>query len=263
MTGAGTQNDSFIVDNWADFRTIDINSAEIFVRWADSENKIIDFNDILPEGFTEIIYIPANVDFNGWTFRNFHSTAGTAFYGVSNNSNINNLILENFYFTGQYLLHKVNCANCIFSGIAHGVSATCFGYSSNFTGCSANLRMHSGSESAVFSNSVCRNSDITLDITGNRFTISYDGKVYNSRFSGKIQIDGNNIMVSIGYSSVFNLISNKPLSCSSATGISVFNADTMPNPANANKNLVGLTSEQLKNAEYLYNMGFPIGYEND
>ena len=261
MTGSGVLNDPFIVDNWTDFRTIDTNSAEIFVRWADSENKIIDFNDIMPEGFTETVNFPANIDFNGWTLRNFHSTASTAFSGISSHSNINNLVLENFYYTRQYLLCRVNCVNCIFSGIAHGVSSIVFGYSSNFTSCSTNLRMHSESESTVFSGSQCRNSDIILDISGNRFTISYDGKVYNSRFSGKIQINGNNIMTNIGYSSVFNLNSNKPLSCSNASGISVFNADTIQKTTGSSQNLVGVTFEQLKSAEYLYNMGFPIGYE--
>lgn len=261
MTGSGTQTDPFFVDNWTDFMTINTNSAEIYVQWADSENKVIDFNEIKPEGFSETINIPAHVDFNGWTLKNFHSTASSAFVSVSsaNYSNVNNLILENFYFTGQFLLQYINFQNCIFSGICNGTSSIIFGKNSNFSRCSANLKMHSASESDVFSGSTCRNSDIILDISGNRFVITYDGKVYNSRFSGKIQINGANVLVNIGYSCVFNIESNKPISCSGATGISVFNADIAEKTSGSPNNLVGVTSEQLKNAEYLYNIGFPIG----
>lgn len=263
MTGSGTSSEPYIVDNWADFMTIDTSSAEIYVRWADSENKIIDFNDIQPEGFSETVKFPAHVDFYGWTLKNFHSTASQAFMGVSsvNHSSINNLVIKNFYYTGQYFMRYMNCWNCIFSGIANGVSSVIFGHSSNFSCCSGNLRMHSDSESNVFSGSTCRNSDMILDISGNRFSITYDCKVYNSRFSGKIQINGTNILLNIGYSCVFNLESNKPLSCSSATGISVFNADISEKTSGSPNNFVGVTSGQLKNAEYLYNIGFPIGVD--
>ncbi|MDE6424607.1 MAG: hypothetical protein K2K89_00460 [Ruminococcus sp.] len=266
MTGLGTENDPFLVDNWEDFSTIDTDSADVYVRWADGGNKIIDFNDTMPEGFSETVAIPAHVDFNGWTLKNFHSTASSAFMGVSssNHSNVNNLILEKFYYIGQYLLRCINFQNCIFSGICNGASPVIFGYYSNFSCCSANLQMHSDSELTVFLYSTCRNSDTILDISGNRCNIFFgsQNKAYNSRFSGKIRINSSsNILVNIGYSSIFNLDSNQPLACSGVTGISVFNADTAQKTSNSPNNFVGVTSEQLKNAEYLYSIGFPIGVD--
>lgn len=261
MTGTGTQADPFIVDNWADFSTIDTSSSEIYVRWADSENKVIDFNEINPEGFSTTVKFPANVDFNGWTLRNFYSTATRIFEGWSSSvlSNISNLILENFYFTGNQTLFYINFNNCIFSGIINSTSNANFGSYSKFSCCSANLKMHSGSQSNAFSYGECRNSDIVLDVTGNRFNITSNSSVYNSRFSGKIEVNSDNVTVSIGYSSVFNLESNRPLNCTAATGISVFNSDTAQKTAGSTANLTGVTSEQLKNAEYLYSIGFPVG----
>ena len=267
MTGSGTENDPFVVDNWTDFRTIDTNSTEIYVRWADAENKVIDFNNILPEGFSETVNLPAHVDFNGWTLKNFHSTtSSSAFKSVSssNHSNVNNLILENFYYTGQYLLSYIDFHNCVFSGICNSTYSVNFGYYSDFSSCSANLRMHSASESIVFAYSSCRNSDIILDISGKNCHIFFspNSKAYNSRFSGKIWLNNINvILVYIGSSSVFNLESNTPLSCPSATGISVFNSDTAQKTSDSSNNLVGVTSEQLKNAKYLHSIGFPIGFE--
>ena len=85
-------------------------------------------------------------------------------------------------------------------------------------------------------------------------------RVYNSWFFGKTGINRTNILLHIGYSSIFNLESNKSLSCSSATGISVFNADIAQKTGSPN-NLVGVTFEQLKNAEYLQSIGFPIEFE--
>ena len=261
MTGTGTQTDPFIVDNWADFCTIDTSSTEIYVKWADSENKVIDFNSIQPEGFTEVIKMPANVDFNGWTLRNFHSTASSAFEGASsaNHSSINNLVIENFYCTGRYIFAHINSRNGIFSGIANGVSAVTFGYYSDFSCCSVNLQMHSAAQMCIFSNSACEKSDIILDISGSRVNITSDCAAYNSRFSGKIQVNGNNVSISIGYSSIFNIVSNQPLHCPTSNGISIFNLDSAQNTSTSDKNLVGVTTEQLKDATYLASIGFPIG----
>ena len=59
MTGTGTQTDPFLVDNWTDFMTIDTNSAEIYVRWADTGNKVIKINDFVSG------VCPPDVNFSG------------------------------------------------------------------------------------------------------------------------------------------------------------------------------------------------------
>lgn len=78
-TGAGTQADPYIVDNWDDFLSVCNLTATTWIRWADADEKIIDFNEINPNGFTETIYLKGVIDFNGWELRNFYSTAQIAF----------------------------------------------------------------------------------------------------------------------------------------------------------------------------------------
>lgn len=261
MTGSGTQTDPYIVDNWVDFLAIDTTSSDIYVRWAESDSKIIDFNDIKPEGFSETISLPYNVDFNGWTMKNLHSTANNALAGISGSkpSKVYGLTLENFYFTGSTSFQYTEFKNCIFSGTAQSSSSlTLFAYSS-FANGAANVSLYGAAQITAFSYSACKNSDIVMTVTGNRFSITSYCNAYNSRFSGKIQVDSNeNVALSIAYSCVCNLEANRPLNASGST-ISVYNSDLAQ--AITSKNFIGCTTEQLKNAEYLYNIGFPIGID--
>ena len=66
MTGTGTQDDPFIVDNWEDFKTATayVNYGK-YVKWADSENNILKLED---NSSDSVSINSAQVDFNGWTF---------------------------------------------------------------------------------------------------------------------------------------------------------------------------------------------------
>lgn len=77
-TGTGTQDDPYIVDSWDSYYTLandeltgsgKYRSAKYY-KFADVDNKIVDFNDIKPEGYTSPLPGKVFVDFNGWTFRN-------------------------------------------------------------------------------------------------------------------------------------------------------------------------------------------------
>lgn len=74
-TGSGTQMDPYIVDNWDDFLSVCNLTASTWIRWADADEKIIDFNEINPQGYDSTIEIKGNVDFNNWELRNITSTA--------------------------------------------------------------------------------------------------------------------------------------------------------------------------------------------
>ena len=267
MTGTGTQADPYIVDNWTEFMMIDTNSAEIFVRWADAENKTIDFNDIMPEGFSATVNFPAYVDFNGWTLRNFHSTAK---YAIINQGNlIENLIFENFYITQCLMYGAFLLKNCIFSGIVQTTTNVTL-----FSGCglqnsSLNIRTNAKVNVTVFGGggfsspkTQITNSDVILDILCKALSIC-DATVKNSRISGKIQVvSSTNITLekTLSMSNIFNVESNYPLKYSSSS-ISVFNSDIAEKSSDSNASFVGVNSEQLKNAEYLYSIGFPIGID--
>ena len=268
MTGTGTQEDPLIVDNWADFCMIDTNSAEIYVKWADSENKVIDFNEINPEGFSETVNFPANVDFNGWTLKNFHSTANYAIK-INWGNLIENLIFENFYITSQTLFYGAFLLkNCIFSGVAQpSINVTLF-HGCGLQNSSLNIRTNAETNVTVFSGggfsspkTQITSSDIILDISCKGLKIC-ENSIKNSRISGKIQADTSSITLgnTSNMSNVFNLEPNRPLKYSSSA-ISVFNSDLAEKTSDSNKNFIGVNSEQLKNAEYLYNIGFPIGVD--
>lgn len=270
MTGTGTQNDPYIVDNWADFTAINTDSASVYVRWADTENKIIDFNDIRPDGFSESINIPGNVDFNGWTLRNFHSTSDNSL-SLSSNTTTENLILENFYINSEHLFYgNALLKNCIISGMIQASN-----YFRAFAGCglkncALNIKVNSTNFDLARGGGFLSpktqivNSDIILDVVcSGTYAVSLcDRIIENSRISGKIQSNASNVVLgdSSSMSNVFNLISNKPIKYT-GEAISVFNSDISEKSSDSSKSFIGVTSEQLKNAEYLYNIGFPIGIE--
>ncbi|MDE6665379.1 MAG: hypothetical protein K2K14_04210, partial [Ruminococcus sp.] len=57
---------------------------------------------------------------------------------------------------------------------------------------------------------------------------------------------------------VFNIQSNQPLDYQ-GKGISIYNSDIAT--ATQSGNFIGCTAEQLRNAQYLYDLRFPIGVD--
>lgn len=97
-SGTGTAADPYVVDNWTDFLTVCNISTSTYVKWADSENKVVDFNDINPRGFTNTIETKGNIDFNSWELRNMNSSARYVlkFTGTNNNKpTVQNLKITN------------------------------------------------------------------------------------------------------------------------------------------------------------------------
>lgn len=270
MTGSGTEQDPYIVDNWADFLTIDTTSS-VYVEWDKNiENKVIDFNNIQPEGFSETIFLPYSVNFTGWTLKNLHSTAVCVFSKPTGaeKSEIKNLTIENFYFTGNKAFSEISFENCIFSGIINAKGNHIFFYECLFVCSSLNAKANILSSGFTLilrtygGAAEIRNSDIVLDVTANAVIICDSGRLYNSRISGKIlsaSTSKSNITIYADYSCVFNLESNLPLYCSTPSTVSIYNSDLAT--ANTAKNFIGVTTEQLKDATYLASIGFPIGVD--
>lgn len=86
-TGTGTAADPYVVDNWDDFLTVCNISTTTYIVWDDAEEKVVDFNEINPQGYDSTIEIKGNVDFNGWELRSLTSTATYVlkFTGTNNN----------------------------------------------------------------------------------------------------------------------------------------------------------------------------------
>lgn len=261
MIGSGTQTDPFIVDNWTEFAGLaNLTTTEIYVKWADAENKIIDFNDIMPEGFSETIIFPANVDFNGWTLKNLCSSASVGIKGITTNqkSNILNLNVENFYFTGGTSFSYLDFENCSFAGQGYSTGSFFFSSQCFFKNCAINIQMYTNAQGCIFNSTNCKNSDIIINISGSRVMITKDCFLYNSRLSGTISVTSEPVNISIGYPCVVNVESNQVFKLISGAGVSVFNSD-LAGIFSVSSNLVGVNSEQIKNPEYLASISFPIG----
>ncbi len=268
MTGTGTKDEPYIVNSWEEYTSITSNTAYVEFD-PNAENKVIDFNEIQPEGFSSAVKFKDYTNFNGWTLRNFHSTASTVIT-TGNALNCSNLIFENFYWCpsakNAVLLDSNGSVtrqltNCIISG---EIQST---YSikrivPNLYESSMNIVANIADSLQVAANIV--NSEIIFDISATSVKIcetldSSPGKVLNSRISGKIQSSEN---VSAGTPesayNVFNIQSNQPLDYQ-GKGISVYNSDITT--ATQSGNFIGCTAEQLRNAQYLYDLRFPIGVD--
>ncbi|MDE6679597.1 MAG: hypothetical protein K2K02_11215 [Ruminococcus sp.] len=270
MTGTGTQADPYIVDNWADFMSTSKNAT--YIEWdKNAENKVIDFNEIRPQGYSTTVKMGGHTKYNGWVFKNFYSTASIALEFGSAGETISGVTFENLYWevsgSASYFLHcegnysnKSVFDNCIFSGRIAIPSAGCF-CSEIMRRCALNLSISSLSDTFRLSYENIENSDIILDIPNvNTFIVAYRN-VTNSRISGKISAT-TSVKICESSTSGYNIInfeSNQPLKYV-GFGISVYNSD-LAEKDSSSTNLIGCTPEQLKNAEYLYSIGFPIGVE--
>ena len=265
MTGTGTADDPYIVDNWEEYSSMG-SSAVIYAEFnPNAENKVIDFNEICPEGFSETVTFTRYTNFNGWTLRNFHSTAEKVVTtGVG--GKIANLNFENFYWcpsstANTYLFYDsgsngVKMTNCIISGQIQAPNKINSVIVGGLYESSLNIIANANDTFMVARNFI--NSDIVLDISSKSVSLCLS-KIINSRISGRIQSDET---VSAGSEesayNVFNIQSNQPFDYQ-GKGISVYNSDISSSVAS--ESFKGCTAEQLRDAKYLYDLRFPIGVD--
>ena len=261
MTGNGTQNYPYIVDNWADFRTINTSSTGIYVRWADTENKVIDFNNIQPEGFSEPVTFPANVDFNGWKFKNLRINSG----GIVHH-NIQNIIIEDFIFSSEYGFSNAiinaggNMENCVISGNIQYESSVSLLNNVTAVNCAFNVKIDTNSAFQLTNGTYrqFRNCDTALDITASEILLSYNYFSGQCYFRGNLNVTGNSpIRIESERGNIFDFYSNREIYYS-GDGLCVYNSDKISKTDISSSNMKPCTTEQLKDAEYLYSIGFPI-----
>lgn len=269
MMGSGTQTDPYIVDNWDDFVSVtNASTSAIYVKWADSDNKVINFNDIKPEGFDSSVYFPANVDFNGWTLKKFSSTAEKAIQYKDSAGIIENLILEDAYITSTYVFYGAwEFKKCQVSGRIHSNNLCYIFCAGGLSMCSVHFIVNIARQfkllsAGSFISYKCwaKTSDIIIDLTtaSKEVTIS-DTYLKNCRVSGRIQMgDAPYIFLGNSYSAsnIINVQTSVPLRCGGY--ISVFNSEIASSDS-FNDYFFPCTSEQLESAEYLSSIGFPIG----
>lgn len=272
MTGTGTQEDPFIVDNWADFMSI-TNKDNRYIEWdRNSADKVVDFNEIRPQGYSSTVSMGRYTKYNGWIFRNFYSTAINALNFGDAGKTIGELNFENFYWQvpsgASYFLtcstngdYKSVFDNCVFSGKIAVSGADVYFCSEYLSRCAMNIEVSCSANRFDISRYDIENSDIVLDIiTDKKCELTYYNAV-NSRFSGKISASSVSLNDSSGSGyNIYNLESDQPLKYI-GNGISVYNSDLATASEDGTGMLKPCTSAQLKDINYLKSIGFPIGAE--
>jgi len=263
MTGSGTENDPYIVETWEEFVSA-FNASSKYITFPD--DTILDFNEI--QNYSRKLTGRYNTVLgNGVNFRNITLETG-AFISATNKNTFDNMRFTNLYFTGDasFISSSNNndwCyfINCQFAGVFQGNSKfndsgdnLYFGKSLTSVGCGINLKL---SEQAVFRATAyscyCYNCQLTLDCESSAADTSIN--IYNSLIEGNIGGANRSIWA---VNCVLNANIETTFTNTNTGKVSVANADKIGENGAVN-GFVAVTSEQLKNAEYLSSIGFPIG----
>nr|DAV12370.1 MAG TPA: hypothetical protein [Caudoviricetes sp.] len=225
-TGTGKKDDPYIVDSWDSYYNLLQGSnryVAYYFKFADVDNKTVDFNDIKPEGYTVPIQCNGFTDFNGWTFRNLRminvisvfDTASRAETDKWNNAELKNGKFENMYIESTnnhfgfvsydafpwYWLHT-SFKNMSFSGtfVFKGTNSTnLIGYVNGYSGSGYTLYRYIGCSF---------NLDIVLPNDTTTINISDGCDVENCSFKLKTQ---SNAEIKIAYNTYKKIIYSKIL----------------------------------------------------
>ena len=263
MTGNGTQETPYVPESWQDFVTAcETSRAYVSVP----QGTVYEFNEIAPAGFSGTIAVKAlKIEGNGLIINNLRKT-GNTFLSVPYGAypKIYDINFTNMYFTSgtfSYTNDNYNSAiyfyHCRFSGEFYRSSIFCSGgkhcfeeISGTDKGCSLNLKFaensvfHSSSKGVSIYNG---NVKLSGESAGQMRTIY----AYDSQFTGKIPFS------SVAFQTADRCIFDMDIkNISSNGGTSVLNSDKL---TGTQSGFLTADSKQIRNAEYLRNLGFPIG----
>lgn len=287
VIGTGTQSDPYLVNNWTDFCSVkDENDKYIFWEDLPSSQKIVDLNDEVPGGYTESFKISsASIDFNGWTIRNLTIEApGLAINRALRDiaCYIKNGIFQNVFLTctlpvgatSMYATFDKNnhiFENCVISGYWHSngtaEEAQATARYEIFDKCAINL-------SVTVDNSQRRYWRYNFSNTITRLNINTNGTIseypeYYNKDSKHIRTvkyqnpDSSSIAMSIQKAQNCVYIVNSETKCNYGNSSDAILPITLVRSDNVsdtfdNDTFVAVTDEQLQDADYLFDLGFPI-----
>lgn len=288
MQGSGSKIDPFRPETWEDFLSICGLSVNYYIKWADNP-VTVDFNDIAPNGVTEPIQLEGQIDFNGLTIKNVHAkntmpnASNFVVFPVTQGSTICNVNFDSIYLDSIYglmsvahadgdntYLHDVSVSGEVYDtqSIFKDASARSAMGGSYFDRISAKIRIQNKSSFYFIRHIYGKNyiSNSTLEFHG-KATSFYVGSndAYSTAFTGNNWYLGN-LKVSSFYANqgkhdYFDITVDGNVYASQRTdsgGISVYNSDKM-SLSSAVTGMAGCTTQQLHNAQYLHDLGFPIG----
>lgn len=256
MTGSGTQANPYIVSTWSDFITAATISTDTYIEFV--PNTVIDLNNVQPEGFSSALSLAGHIDGKNSVIKNLvvNDQYGRIFavsgLDMKNISFLNmrgsRKIFERRMSTSSLTLYK-----CQFSGRLDNPDNIIYMSRGSCSRCSFTLEVH-GSGNVRFnwdrdySVQYCR-IDISGTNTGNYIDIGNVNNCYiTGKHSTKIEVYGNTNIVDFS---------------APAFGSDSFAHDILVNSSKCAsiQTLPGVhacTTSQLKNAEYLASIGFPV-----
>lgn len=262
--------------------------ADVFCIYDDSLSTI-DFNDVQPEGYNSNLVISANVNGNGWTWKNI----------VLNNSEISftgsaapiQLIFSNLYSkltSSSSVLFRVPsginnsildifCESTasgasVFRGASSGVD--CNSLSVNLKTRGSTIQFGTNSSSVYIK---LKNTRLNLDVDAEGFYIgsspsgyAYGTPLENVVVTGEIKTSSTddvplgrsitNCIFDVSYSGNGKLLVS---SNSTVKTASFYNSDKVEDETGlAVTNMIGATTADLKSAQYLYDNDLPIGVDD-
>lgn len=278
ITGSGTEQDPYIVDNFAEFDAVRNISTDTYIEYSNDE---VDFNDIQPQGYTERFILAGHITMTNIIWKNFTSRADDAIsFGGSIQGiylQCNNCKIINAYHISsaseRYLFISrrgdVVFNNCEISyrqdvGNASGTTGLLrdAGGDQTFSACAITIKSYGNKNNTwrLADGGTFKFCNINLDVQANKFDYPLQG--FMCWYSGKIDIKtatSNNRSGGKG-NLVWDVEITQPITLTATslyTFLSIYNSDKATITATDSNMLVGVTSAQLKDTGYLYSLGFP------
>lgn len=293
MTGTGTQADPFVVDNWDDFVTA-IGTNDAYVAFPEG-GGVINLNNVAPQGIPEISVSCKSIQGNDWIIQNLYCKGHAGFitqYGKY--VSIDHLHFLNFYFDDEGKRVHLGTVfgnsgddrqgyffnECQFSGIMNCTYYDSDVYKRNILfcqdnywlkcqliRCSINVKLDGYAVLLSGSNYIHEDNRVeycNIKVSGNSPTWTGDGDYRNCLISGTSistafdakRGSSNFNVVNVDFSNASNF------ECVGRSGaVNLINTDLLPSGATIGTGFIGVTTAQLKDAQYLASLGFPIGVD--
>lgn len=261
MTGTGTQVDPYIVDNWSDFVTA-VGTTNAYVELA--ENTVIDMDDVAPTGISSIININClQIDGKGGEIRGLFLTNNAYFYFRKANGIMKNLTLSNIRrdgTSGSAFTYNASFTwqNCTISGSFGGASLFGGSYTIILESCALTAQLQNICFSSCGSNTVCPQiKDSAVRISGSPLLSGSNRQIIleNSLITGKLPTE--KFYRAVGSPIDCDVPDNTVVAVTYGNGF--INSDKFGTGVTTTK-CTQLTTEQLESSEYLFSIGYPIGF---
>lgn len=282
MTGTGTQTDPYIITSWAEF-TSAASESGAYLAFPEGGGEI-DLNDGFEDGIERLDLACAQIDGNGWTVRNLASPASPTgsprrVFDASSGTIVNDLNFTDMYLSDQFFLYgqsygskwnKCRFSGKIFSTTTNPSTGGGFLYgSASFYRCSFNI---DGAGTVYLTNVAGSFEACHIHYTGELmkaapalmtsclvsggFAFSQYG---NSRYGDWTDSNSN---------SKANVVSAEILGDGgsiqigrSTSAANIICTDNVSESVTVSSYLIGVTAEQMRSADYLASIGFPIGVD--